>query len=251
MKSKYIICGIITFLLVVVFLLIYFYSGAEWLKEFSMNVATEVLGIIITVFVIDYLIDKKEEDERYKRQAVAIKRMRVPLIHHIHTLFNIFKASIEKEPDKKYNTLSDLFDDFYFEQIQYLDFSMEAPILPKTNWVNYLYNEFTRFADELKKVLDTYSLFLDSEIIELLDCISNSNFLNYVCKIRNIHQIDAQLDFKRKYLMLNGTADLCKEHIEILMKLIDFCNKSLSEADRIQYNEYLWRAETASETSSR
>lgn len=79
----------------------YLYStrfGPDWLKDVSLNVGTEVLGILLTVMLIDAVIRRKDQTERDRVVKVAFAQLRIGLQQHIGVLQSMYKASISHPP---------------------------------------------------------------------------------------------------------------------------------------------------------
>lgn len=49
-------------------------------------------------------------------------------------LFNLYKASVERKPEKEIANVRDVFGADYFEQIGYLDFRKPGPVSPPMTW---------------------------------------------------------------------------------------------------------------------
>ncbi|MEB3357041.1 MAG: hypothetical protein VKK04_09960, partial [Synechococcales bacterium] len=86
LKTTYLI---LSTLLVVCFVLRFTVHGASWIKGFSLDVAAEIVGILLVVFSVDRVIDAEREQERRKLQAVAFHQMRKPLLRHLSGLLNL------------------------------------------------------------------------------------------------------------------------------------------------------------------
>lgn len=88
-------------------------SQSSWVKNFALEMASEILGIFLVIFSVDRVIENEQIKERNKLESVAFLQLRRPLICHFYLLFNMFKASVTTKPDKDYENLSSLFDDVF------------------------------------------------------------------------------------------------------------------------------------------
>jgi len=79
----------------------------EGWRAFSLNLGTEITGILLTVWLIDAVIRGKEarDQERYRR--IALQQLYVPLIRHLRLLSDMYKASMERKPDREISSLQD------------------------------------------------------------------------------------------------------------------------------------------------
>lgn len=100
-------------------------------------------------------------------------------MRHFYLLFNIFKAAVPEKPDKEYQSVADLFDELYFNQLAFLDFSPPAPVFTSLDatWSEYLSKECAQFKDSIDRTTEKYCLVLQRETIDLMEEIINSPFL--------------------------------------------------------------------------
>ena len=82
-RLKYVLIAI--FLMALVFYVCTLRSGPEWLNDVSLNVGTEVFGILFTVWLIDEVIRRKDQTERERIVKVAFAQLRIALEQHINT----------------------------------------------------------------------------------------------------------------------------------------------------------------------
>jgi len=237
------------FLFLVICLVIYFTNpfGTQWSKDFTLNLTAEIIGILLVVFLIDRVININQERERKRRQAIAFQQLRIPLLHHFHLLFHIFKSSTETRPDKDYKDVVGLFDDRYFIEIAFFDFSKEAPVVPPTDWFNRLSRECQRFKEALNNTMEKYSLYLESDTIDLMEEIINSHFISFILQAPVIPKIDKEKGFKRQYNLFSGQGmcDLVKEYTVLFSRLVDSYNQNVLHEKRIEMTDDLWRNDVA------
>lgn len=249
----------ILFILLIICFVVYFTNpfGINWLKEFSLNLATQVIGILLVVFLIDRVISINQENERKKRQVIALQQLQIPLRRHFILLFNIFKSSIQVKPDKNYKHVSDLFDDTYFVQIAFFDFSKPAPVIPLDAWFNYLSRECSQFREALNRTIEKYSLYVESDIIDLMEETINSSFISFIIQAPAIQapairEVDTREGVIREYNLFGGqgTCDLVKEYTSLFSKLIESYNQNVPDEKRIKMTDDLWRNDVAPKIGS-
>lgn len=240
--------------LIIILIIIYFKNpyATNWLRDFSLNLMTEIIGILLVVILIDRAINIKNENERKKRQEIAFRQLRIPLLNHFTLLFNIFKSSIQEKPDKDYKNVSDLFDDIFFYQITFFDFSKPAPVIPETNWFNYLSQKCLEFKDDLNRTVDKYSFYLEPETVDLMEEIINSPFISFIPQVRRIPELDIRNGYKREYNLFGGEGmiDLIKEYARLFTKLIDCYNLNVLDEKQIIMTDVLWRNDTSPKIGS-
>jgi hypothetical protein len=99
---------------------IFYYAlppALEGWRGFALNLASEVVGILITVLFIDAVLQRREEREQRRYRSVTLQQLRLPLKQHLLLLFAIYKASVEQKPEREISRVEDLFSDDYRTQL--------------------------------------------------------------------------------------------------------------------------------------
>jgi hypothetical protein len=161
------------------------------LRGFALNLGTEILGILLTVLLIDAVIRRKEERERAWYRRIALQQLRIPLTKHLQLLSDMYKASVERKPDREISSLGDLFSEDYFEQITYFNAMGPSPSAPPADrsslasgnmplpipWYQYLSTQVKQFKEDVERVVDKYAMHLDPETLDLLEQLAKSPFV--------------------------------------------------------------------------
>ena len=182
----------LVFLFCVLIAIIVFYFD----RDFGINVVTEILGVAITVLVINNILEKRE-----RRKRVSIdKRIIRDLQSIIASYFSIWKhfvwefhpnSSIQKEKD-----LIELFPSI----IEQTDLSKAFTIISlqhPESWELLFHKKnikdcFTNYTEiltgQIKTFLLDYKIYLEPELLDLLLTILESK---YVKKLQMMHEADA------------------------------------------------------------
>lgn len=231
-------------LLIIILILLYDINpySTNWLQAFSLNLMTNIISMLLVVLLIDRVISINQENERIMRQKIAFQQLRLPLLHHFTLLFDIFKASVQVKPDKNYKNVSDLFDDMYFDQITFLDFSKPSPLEPPTDWFNYLAQNCLDFKDNLNRTVEKYSFFLDPDVIDLIEEIVNSPFIGFILMAPRIPEWHRREGYTRRYEFFGGQGmiDLVKKYTELFVKLVEHYNQNALNEKKIIMTNNLW-----------
>jgi len=230
----------------------YLYSarrGPDWLKDVSLNVGTEVLGILLTVLLIDAVIRRKDQAERDRVVKVAFVQLRIGLQQHVGVLQSMYKASISHPPHNLPKTLNELFGPDYFVQVAFLDFSKPAPLasVKPLQWFDYLHMEMEQFKATLTRTLEKYAVCLDPNTVELLEEIIASSFIGFLTQVKSIPALDQKEGFQRQYNFFSaqGMPDLTRQHIELIKRLSLEANHNLPKEKQVGINEQNWRNDIA------
>lgn len=217
---------------------------SSWIKSFSLELASEIIGILVAIFSIDRVIEIEQEKERKKREAVAFLQLRRPLVRHYYLLFNMFKAAVQEKPSKTYQKVSELFDDIFFEQLAFLDFSKPAPTFTsaEANWSDYLYRECAQFKESLNRTVEKYCLFLQPETIDLMEEIMNSPFLWLVSQAPNIRKFGKKTNLSSSYNLLarQEIRDLLREYTNLVAQLFEQYNGMVPVEKQVSISDELW-----------
>lgn len=195
----------------------------SWGSDALSNIATGFYGSIIVYYLIEKRLEESHEEEIAERRRIALTRVRRPLQSLLNFLAQFYKASSNK-PDPIPKTYTELFSEDYYENIRYLDFEQDAPVIPKRTWMTYSSEVVIQLKNQFDQVIDTYGLSLDPETLELLEKVSNCFILGYCTHFRAIIQVDKLKGYKRHYLMLNGYHTMVQEDLPIVLELLEKVN---------------------------
>ena len=229
--------------LAVLFSALSFVYKDEWVSAYSSNIAAGIIGSLIVIFLVDRIIERNREKERLRVVRIALERLRIPILWHMTLLCNVYKAATQNKPTPLPTTFKDTFTDDYYKEISFLDFAKEAPVIPKRDWFTHLDLMTKLFKEKLERVIDTYAVSLDVTLIEIIERIINSHFLFYIPQARSVPAIDRQHKIKRVYTMFSGMEQIVKEHVSLMLELIEYFN-SISDSP-IQLNQEVWRDDVA------
>jgi hypothetical protein len=228
-------------------------TNCDWLKDLSLNVGTEILGILLTVFLIDAVIRRNEEKERVMARSLAFQQLGLPLRHQLGVLHNLYKASITNPPEKPPVEVEELFSPSYFVQIAFLDFSKPAPLIAAKplQWFDYLKSESEKFRLALGRTIEKYALFLNIDEIELLEELINSSFLAMLEQAPAIRDVDGKEGFKRNYNLFGGQGmdDLVRRYTVSFSRLVRIYN-SIAPDRKLCVTSEMWRNDVAPQLGS-
>lgn len=247
-RISYVILGIICLACFAYFLS---HSDQDSLKSITLHLSTGIFVVLLTIFLIDYINSRSQEKERKKYQSVALQQLEIPLTHQLYLLFYIFKSSLETKPQKIYRNVRDLFDDNFFDHLAFFDFSKKAPIYGPvfggTQWFDYISHDCKEFVDSLNHTVAKYSLYLDSEIVEIMEQIINSLFISLVLKAPVMREIAKNEGFKQgsgNLFAAPGVLECVHEYTGLFTKLVEHYNGFVTEEKKIlirKTDDDLWR----------
>jgi hypothetical protein len=202
------------------------------IRDISINLFVTIIGIFVTVFLIDRVIG--EDAERKRRRILRTAFKRIPIEKQFSLFMTIGRATAPKGVITSY---SDLYDEKYYDYLKNLDFSAEGPGRWNNgrdmNWGEYTTLICTEFRNAINTTMGNYMLYLEPDEIELFQSILSSNFMNFSVtgidllltsnmKLANYHLFDVN--------GYNGT----KKYLDLLKQLVGTFNIYCSPEDIIR-----------------
>jgi len=228
-------------------------EGYEWLKDISLNLGTEVFGILLTVWLIDAVIRKNEEKERERLKILIAVQSRIPLLHLAILLLKIYKASLPQAHTSPPLTFKELFGPDFTKQLAFFDFTKPAPVTPARPWFQYINEEFNKFNSSLSETAAKYAFFMEVEALELMEELQSAPLTRLMALISGIIQSDRENNFNRpRYTLFAGPdmAEAITTYTDLFQKLIDRTNLRLSDNNKIGIQADLWRQDISPQFGS-
>lgn len=131
-------------------------------KDFSVNIFITIIGIFVTVFLIDRVIEEDAERKRHRILRTAFKRL--PIRGQFSLLMTMGQASA---PEAAISSYSDLYEERYIEYLKKLDLSAKGPGIWNNgrymNWGEYITLGCTEFKDAIETIMANYMLYLEPD----------------------------------------------------------------------------------------
>src|SRR3990170_1922450 len=177
MKAPYFLLLIPTALSALAYFL---WSDVEWVTTFSSNLGAGFLGSFLTVLLVERALERHKEQEVRRIRNVGLGQLRAPLGQHLTLLAEWYKAALPASVPLP-STFEHFFGDDFYEHVRRLDFSRAAPTWatsPPLDWFQRSGQELERFRRQLERVIDKYVASLEPTLIELVEGLANSDFMN-------------------------------------------------------------------------
>lgn len=240
LRTSYLLLTLVAVVCFAVYVL--FPSAPEGWRGFSLNLLTEVLGIIFTIVLIDRVLRRREERERMRYCRIALQQLRFPLMEHLEVLFNMYKASVQRKPERRISSLEDLFEDDYFEQVSHLDLSKPAPVAPQMQWGDYLLHETQRFKDALERVVGRYAVPLGPDTVDIAEQLIASRLISMLERFPAMRASRPAQFRGWPEPMLYGMGGLVRQYTDAFAALVDIYNDEAPEDQRVAITKKnLWK----------
>lgn len=237
LKNTYLI--LLTILILCSFISFSLHPNANWLENFSLNVASEILGIFLVVFSIDRVIDSDKDKKRKTKEKVALHQLKRYVVRHLYFLVKLVKSSGQSQPKMNYTKSIELLNDIDLESITLWKIYRHESLLKisNLNYLDLLSPEYLELRDSLNKIIEKYSLFLQPDIIKSIEEINDSSLLFLMARDRDSAR-DGSLQPKA-LLNKSNICDYLQEYLAKLDKLITVYNQQVSGEEKIKI-EQLW-----------
>ena len=201
-----------------------------------MNLAADLVGILGGLFTENQTVAANQEKEKRKFREIAFRQLRFVLRKQIYLFFDIFQAAVEAKPDQEYQKIGDLFDETYFQEVNFLDWLKMAPVVTppgeEMDWLDYLYSECSSRQSALGQVVDCYadlsvrySFYLDSQVVDVMEELSASVFIRFIGSIWDAKKMKAVGD---RGDLLFACKDLLQDYTMTLLELVAIYNESVT-----------------------
>ena len=236
-------------------------------RAFALNLATEIVGILLVVWLIDAVLRRREEKERRRYRSVALQQLRRPLNRQAQLLFGMYKATVARKPQREISKVSDLFDKDYFEQVSRLDASAEGPALysiggSAVSWAEHIKYEMKGFKEDLGRVVDKYAMYLDLDTIDTAEKIIDSSFieLSYTSAMMVSGARNRQYEGPVPYLGVQeipadsptstSTVSPLREYVGAFSKLVEIYDRDAQNGRQVSTTAFEWRDDVSPKIGS-
>ena len=175
MKFNRKICYSIIFAVFILSISVAYFIGG--LRDIGLNLASEVIGIFIAVFLIEK--SNKEEAEKRRAKLLQVVFRRLTIKSQLSLVRDMIKPLA---PNGFITVYADISKENYYGYIKNLDFSAKGPgVWSNTgkdmSWADYITHKTKEFNDSINKIITNYALYLEPEELELLQSVLDSRFI--------------------------------------------------------------------------
>lgn len=201
-------------------------------KDFSVNIFVTIIGIFVTVFLIDRVMEEEAEKKRRKILQIAFRKL--PIEMQFILLMNMGRANA---PNGAITNYSDLYNEKYYEYLKHLDISAKGHGRwnngREMTWGEYITFICKQFKDSIDIIMRNYMIYLKTEELELFQSILLSNFLYFA-----VEGIPLQLtaSWKQQSYKLFDRAEYngTEEYLDLLKRLTELFNTYCRPEDIIR-----------------
>ena len=151
-----------------------------FVRDFAPGLATEVLGILLTLVFVHRILDRRAMDERARASRGGVRRAEDPLRDLSDLWTEIVRGCLERLPSHPPRTYEELFASEWSTVIDHCDLTHVRYAWSDETWAESAARVIARARDQISGILDLYGVHLNAHFIEVLDEIRDDPFLSHV-----------------------------------------------------------------------
>lgn len=197
-------------------------------NDFGLNLFTELLGIGITVFFIEKILEKNRKNEKKPITTAALTDISLLVNRYVLFFQELYRNSVEEvEP----NTLKDFLSTETFEKIwNNLDMNAKPLVYPEINMWTHLQNNAKYFHELGTKILDRHGWHLDSKTYKYIHDITESSIVtSWKDYIISIYNLDISMGYQRPKILASYSIEITKEELDSVYNLQQWCIRTSKE----------------------
>ncbi|MGD8279296.1 MAG: hypothetical protein PVH00_14765 [Gemmatimonadota bacterium] len=226
MKSAFVV---LVFFFLVAVSADYFFGDTAWVQRFVPNFASEMIGIIVTLALVQRLLQRQERARRLRGSIGAFRRAGRALSSLAAAWAKLIKGAWagSSAPPRE---LGALFSPHVTEQLMYLDPAAPLVTDDAVSCSRWLAAEVAAARKGLEDVLVGYSGLLDPAYGEALDELIDDPFLGLIDEMAGSSEPDAR-SWRLGINLARGHRD---EYFARLLATIELHNRLASEAAEVR-----------------
>jgi hypothetical protein len=194
-----------------------------------MNLFCETIGLAFTVIIIDQLVKANEK--------LKVKPARYAMFRDVYLIYqsciSLLQTMVNEafDPNRDQEIIGDkninFFDSRIGKIIFFLNLENAAPAVPKRSWRAYLTQQASDIEQKIDRCLQRYSIFMDPELIHILQNLERTDFLLFSKLLTTIAIVDGEKNITRSPHFGFGRHD--SDLFPALKNLGEFLNKNKNE----------------------
>lgn len=214
------------------------WKDVEQVDRFGPNMATEAVGILLTVVFVRRFLEQNERSRRLRASIGALRKARRALFELTDTWATLIKGALPQRPvDIK--DVRQLCSPDQSDALLWLDTSARMPGDASELWMAWAARRLRSAQMAFDVIIGTYGGVLDPEYVEALDAMVDDPFARLVEELA-----DAGVDSHKWRVTLNTARAVRSTHFDRLLQTIKLHNQLSSEAATVRAKGIGPRSET-------
>jgi hypothetical protein len=205
------------------------WSGEPLLDRFGPNIATESLGILLTVVFVRRFMEQGERSRRLRASVGALRKARRSLQDLVEVWATTLKGCLPARERNELTTVVQLCTPDQSELLVWCDPTVRRGGREDERWVRWAGRQVRAAQDQLDEVIATYAGTLDPEYVEAMDALTSDPFL------RGFADLAAgDVEPQPWRVALNTVRALRMAHFERLLRTIELHNRLAAEVAAVR-----------------
>src|SRR5688572_10950015 len=206
------------------------WSDVELVARFGPNMATEALGILLTVLFVRRFMEQAERSRRLRASIGALRKARRALQDLVETWTATLKGCLQQRERGQLTRAQQLLAPDTSELLMWCDPQIRRPGADHERWVAWMGHRLRGVQSALDQIVGTWGGTLDPDYVESLDALIEDQFLKGFANLTTDDTIEPQ----RWRVALNTARALRMAHFERLLRTIELHNKLAAEVASVR-----------------
>jgi hypothetical protein len=200
--------------------------------RFAPNIATETLGIIVTVAFVQRFLERQERARRLRRSVSGLRKARQALERLRSVWADLVKGSQHSPSAPQRPTIEELFAPHVTEDLIYCDHrrNRDASGEGMDSWLEWAARQISAAKKVLEELLVTYGGTLDAGYLEVVDELVEDPFLDLIISLADNERLSTR-EWRVRFNTARGHREA---HFRRLLRAIAHHNRLASEAARFR-----------------
>lgn len=150
--------------------------GSEVAQRFGPNLATEALGILLTLVFVQRFLQRQDRLRRLRSSLGALRRGGRALTRLVEVWGTLVKGGMRNPPRYPPDSILELLEPHYTPVIGEIDPRTPAEGTAGPGWGEWAAREIHSSREALREVIRVYGSSLDAEYVEALDALIDDEF---------------------------------------------------------------------------
>ncbi len=200
----------------------------EYVDRFGPNMATEAIGILLTVIFVRRFLEQNERSRRLRASIGALRKARRALFELTDTWATLIKGALPNRPSD-IKDVRQLCSPDQSDALLWLDTSARMPGDSAELWLAWAARRLRSAQVAFDAIIGTYGGTLDPEYVEALDEMVDDPFARLVEEAA-----DAGIDSQKWRVTLNTARAVRSTHFDRLLQIIKLHNRLSAEAATVR-----------------
>jgi hypothetical protein len=200
----------------------------EVVQRFGPNIATETLGILLTLMFVQRFLERQDRVRRLRSSLGALRRGSRALRRLIDAWGVVIKGGLRNPPRYPPDSLLELFESHYTPAVG--DIDPDDPVDDSgIAWGAWLAREIRASREALREVIRVYGTSLDAEYVEALDSLIDDEFFDILIQL--VEDREGRSAWHVRIRQMAGARDI---HFRRLCAVVELHNGLAQEAAAIR-----------------